>query len=91
MTPDDLRILVETEDEFARRGNFTRIFPTANSKNYMKFFEMPRYYNILVTEWIDKFKRNREKGIIWIKIKAFNKLINCFINKKRNKFIKLLL
>lgn len=62
MTPDDLRILIETEDEYSRRGNFIRIFPNVNSKEYMKYFEMPRYYNILVTEWIDKHKRNRDKG-----------------------------
>ena len=38
ITPDDLRILIETEDEYARRGNFIRIFPSSNSKNYMKYF-----------------------------------------------------
>jgi len=66
MTPDDLRILIETEDEYSRRGNFVRIFPGANSKNYMKYFEIPRYYNILIAEWIEKYKRNRDKGKIFI-------------------------
>ena len=69
ITPDDLRILIETEDEYARRGNFIRIFPSSNSKNYMKYFEMQRYYNILVTEWVDKYRRNRDKGL---QLNSFN-------------------
>ena len=39
LTPDDVRILIETEDEFSRRGNFKRIFPCVPSSDiYMKFF-----------------------------------------------------
>ena len=63
LTPDDLRVLVETEDEFNRRGSFLRIFPNAGTKKYLKFFETTRYYNILLSEWIDKFKSNRERAV----------------------------
>ncbi len=56
-------MLIETEDEFNRRGNFTRIFPSHNSKQYLKYFETMRYYNLLVIEWINKYKNNPEKGI----------------------------
>lgn len=62
MTPDDIRILVESEDEFNRRGNFTRIFPSQNSKQYLKYFDTTRYYNILLIEWINRFKTCPEKG-----------------------------
>jgi tubulin polyglutamylase TTLL4 len=58
LTPDDLRILVETEDENNRRGNFTRIFPSQTSKPYLKYFETTRYYNILLSEWIARNYRN---------------------------------
>ena len=62
LTPDDIRVLIETEDEFNRRGNFYRIFPNANTKKYLRFFETTRYYNLLLSEWLSKFKNNREKG-----------------------------
>lgn len=63
LTPDDLRILVETEDEFARRGCFERIFPTYQTRKYLKYFETPRYYNLLLNEWIAKYHRMEERGI----------------------------
>lgn len=63
LTPDDLRVLIETEDEYNRRGCFLRIFPSSNSKKYLKLFETTRYYNLLLSEWVAKFKSNREKAI----------------------------
>ena len=62
LTPDDLRILIETEDEFARRGSFERIFPTNQTRKYLKYFETPRYYNLLLNEWITKYTRNEDRG-----------------------------
>ena len=62
ITPDDLRILIEFEDEVARCGNFTCLFPTVDSNKYMKFFESTRYYNVLLIEWILKYGNCREKG-----------------------------
>ena len=62
MTPDDLRILIESEDENVRKGNFIRVFPTVNSKKYLKFFETPRYYNILLCEWLSKYRHSHDKG-----------------------------
>ncbi len=62
ITPDDLRILIETEDEFSRRGSFERIFPTNQTRKYLKYFETPRYYNILLNEWITKYHRLEERG-----------------------------
>ncbi|CAF0838743.1 unnamed protein product [Rotaria sordida] len=63
LTPDDIRILIETEDEYARRGSFERIFPTNQTRKYLKYFETPRYYNLLVHEWITKYNRMEERGI----------------------------
>ena len=62
LTPDDLRMLIETEDENVRRGNFIRVFPNVNSKKYLKFFETPRYYNLLLSEWILKYRNSHDKG-----------------------------
>jgi tubulin polyglutamylase TTLL4 len=63
LTPDDLRILIETEDENVRRGNFIRVFPSVNSKKYLKFFETSRYYNLLLSEWILKYRNSHDKAI----------------------------
>ncbi|NWV20600.1 TTLL4 polyglutamylase, partial [Origma solitaria] len=62
LTPDDVRVLVETEDEYSRRGQFERVFPSHISMRYLHFFEQPRYFNILVTQWELKYYLNRHKG-----------------------------
>lgn len=63
LTPDDVRILVEMEDEFSRRGQFERIFPSRISSRYLRFFEQPRYFNILTTQWEQKYHSNKLKGV----------------------------
>ncbi|XP_015280629.1 PREDICTED: tubulin polyglutamylase TTLL4-like, partial [Gekko japonicus] len=63
LTPDDVRVLIETEDEFARRGQFERIFPSRVSMHYLRFFEQPRYFNILVAQWELKYFSNKNKGV----------------------------
>ncbi|NXK96403.1 TTLL4 polyglutamylase, partial [Formicarius rufipectus] len=67
LTPDDVRILVETEDEYSRRGEFERVFPSRISMEYLRFFEQPRYFNILVTQWELKYCLNRHKGLELLK------------------------
>ncbi|NXA46758.1 TTLL4 polyglutamylase, partial [Nothocercus julius] len=62
LTPDDVRILVETEDEYSRRGQFERVFPTHISTRYLHFFEQPRYFNILAIQWELKYYLNKHKG-----------------------------
>uniref|UniRef100_A0ABM5F7Q0 Tubulin monoglutamylase TTLL4 isoform X1 n=1 Tax=Pogona vitticeps TaxID=103695 RepID=A0ABM5F7Q0_9SAUR len=63
LTPDDVRVLVETEDEFARRGQFERLFPSRISMRYLRFFEQPRYFNILTAQWEQKYFLNKTKGL----------------------------
>lgn len=62
LTPEDVRVLVETEDEFARRGQFERVFPSRTSMRYLRFFEQPRYFNILTVQWEQKYFLNKSKG-----------------------------
>lgn len=50
------------EDEFSRRGQFERIFPSRISSRYLRFFEQPRYFNILTTQWEQKYHGNKLKG-----------------------------
>ena len=69
ITPDDLRILIEFEDELVRSGNFSCLFPTMDSHKYMKYFDTTRYYNILLIEWLIKYNNNKEKGMQMIYFK----------------------
>lgn len=46
-------MLLELEEEFARRGNFMRVFPLhSNVKYYSEFFEVKRYQNALVNAYL---------------------------------------
>ncbi|KAL2080915.1 hypothetical protein ACEWY4_022768 [Coilia grayii] len=67
LTPDDVRVLAESEDELCRRGEFQRIFPSPTSARYLRFFEHPRYVNILLNQWEHKHWHNRTKGIDLLK------------------------
>jgi len=63
LTPDDTRQLVLSEEEFDTTRRFERIFPTADSHRYFKYFEKPRYYNLLLAAWEQKYSgENREAG-----------------------------
>ncbi|KAF0026863.1 hypothetical protein F2P81_021600 [Scophthalmus maximus] len=50
LTPDDVRVLAESEDEMTRRGKFERVFPSPLSSRYLRFFESPRYRNVLMDQ-----------------------------------------
>lgn len=63
LTPEDVRVLAEAEDEFSRRGEFERIFPSPSSSRYLRFFECPRYLNILLDQWEQKYWNSRTKSI----------------------------
>jgi hypothetical protein len=53
LTFDELSVLMDHEDEFSRKGNFSRVFPlAANVDYYERFFEVKRYYNNLVWAYI---------------------------------------
>lgn len=68
LTPEDIRILIETEDEFSRRGCFQRIFPSENSYKYLKYFEAPRYRNILLDEWTKKYLREGRRTALGVNL-----------------------
>jgi len=63
LTPDDTRQLILAEDELATSRRFTRIFPTASSHQYFRFMDKPRYYNLLLSAWEQRYSGiNREAG-----------------------------
>lgn len=67
LTEDDLYQLMDSEDELYRKGNFTRIFPAANSRQYLPYFDFPYYYNLLLILWEEKYHQQREAAIARIR------------------------
>ncbi|XP_040563399.1 tubulin monoglutamylase TTLL4 [Lepeophtheirus salmonis] len=63
LTPDDVRLLIRAEDELAQTKKFERIFPTKDTHSYFKFFEIPRYHNLFLDAWENKYSENRQIGI----------------------------
>ncbi|CAD5117210.1 DgyrCDS6006 [Dimorphilus gyrociliatus] len=63
LTPDDVRILIDTIDENERRGSFERVFPSENTAKYLAFLDSPRYYNLLLNSWIRKYANNSTSAI----------------------------
>ncbi|XP_013388994.1 tubulin polyglutamylase TTLL4-like [Lingula anatina] len=62
LAADDVRMLIETIDEDNRKGQFERIFPGPDTGKYLRFFEQPRYYNLLLHQWISRYHDNQEAG-----------------------------
>lgn len=45
--------ILDTHDEFMRRGSLERIFPTAETVDrYQKFFQTQRYANVVLAKWL---------------------------------------
>lgn len=63
LTADDVRCLINTEDELARCAPLERIFPAPNTHAYLDFTENPRYYNRLLDAWETKYSKKRPEAI----------------------------
>uniref|UniRef100_A0A915Q6C7 Tubulin-tyrosine ligase n=1 Tax=Setaria digitata TaxID=48799 RepID=A0A915Q6C7_9BILA len=65
LTGYDARILIDFEDELDRSGNFDLIFPTAETIDYVKYYNSPlTYSNLLLAQWqMEQGNRGREVGI----------------------------
>ena len=57
LSPDDMEIIAEMEEEYTRKADMERIYPSANprvNEYYSQFFEAQRYNNTLVNLWIQE-------------------------------------
>lgn len=64
LTPDDVRVLVQSEDELCRRGAFQRVFPAPPHRlRHQGSPHQRRYYNLLLAAWERRFSHQRHKGI----------------------------
>ncbi|KAI5644841.1 tubulin-tyrosine ligase family domain-containing protein [Phthorimaea operculella] len=63
LTPDDVRHLIQAEDELTQAGDMERVFPTINTHKYLNFLTGPRYYNRLFDAWETRYTANRQSGL----------------------------
>jgi len=53
LSQDDIAMLMQYEEEMVRKGYYEVIFPKpSNIKNYERFFECPRYNNMLLWSYL---------------------------------------
>lgn len=64
LTPDDIRVLMNFEDEVSRKGNLELVFPTENSAKFLKYFALPKFYDLLVLQWVKKYARDPHRGVV---------------------------
>eukprot|EP00108_Taenia_solium_P006194 TsM_000895800 transcript=TsM_000895800 gene=TsM_000895800 len=63
ITPFDLRCLVQMLDAKKRAGAFQPVFPadnTSRTASYLRFFDEPRYANLLIFAYLDKYGESAE-------------------------------
>lgn len=63
LTQSDIRVLMLAEDELSRCGQFKRVLPSTTSSKYLKYFDKPRYYNLLLDAWERRYGSDRIEGI----------------------------
>ncbi|XP_049885995.1 tubulin monoglutamylase TTLL4-like isoform X2 [Pectinophora gossypiella] len=63
LTPDDVRHLIQAEDELTQSGDMERVFPTCHTYKYLGYLTGPRYYNRLFDAWETRYTIHRDSGI----------------------------
>ena len=63
LSPNDVRVLLRSEDELAITKRTERLFPSPDMQKYFKYFSTPRYFNYLLEAWEQKQIGNRSDGI----------------------------
>lgn len=66
LTQNDMRVLMLSEDELSRCGDFMRVFPTSNTRKYLRYFDKVRYYNLLLDAWEQTYKDRRSEGALYL-------------------------
>ncbi|XP_023340842.1 tubulin polyglutamylase TTLL4 isoform X2 [Eurytemora carolleeae] len=63
LTPCDVRVLINTEDELTQTELYERIFPTIHTKPYLDLMNKPSYYDLLLTAWEEKYLDKPREGL----------------------------
>jgi len=53
LSDEDWEMIYDLEDEYSRRGHFTRLFPnTETCSHFLRYFQSPRFNNALLCAWL---------------------------------------
>ena len=63
LTPCDVRVLMQSEEELSQTESFQRIFPTDQTSHYLQFTSNSNYYDVLLSAWEQKYSGARAQGI----------------------------
>lgn len=63
LTPDDIRVLMKFQDEVSRKGDLELVFPTEQSAKYLRHFPLPKFYDMLLVQWMRKYGRESTRGV----------------------------
>ncbi|ESO06681.1 hypothetical protein HELRODRAFT_155740 [Helobdella robusta] len=66
LTANDLKVLIDTIDEQKRCGLLEVVYPTRSTLCYLKYFDNPHYYNLLVQAWCIRYPTDDAEGIIML-------------------------
>ncbi|KAI4503058.1 hypothetical protein M0802_002102 [Mischocyttarus mexicanus] len=63
LTSDDVRRLIQYEDELNRLGSYKKIFPTKDTYKYFQYFTYLSYYNRLFDAWETAYGWKRNEAV----------------------------
>ena len=78
LTPRDVRVLVQAEEELAQCRLYTRIFPDKDSNKFLHYMSPPSYADYLLDAWEARHGADRETGRSILKRKC---LLNMHLQK----------
>ncbi|GMH62015.1 hypothetical protein TrST_g14158 [Triparma strigata] len=56
LTEDDWEKIYDLEDEYSRKGHFTRLFPSEENNDLLQYFQSPRFNNACGVAWLEYWR-----------------------------------
>ncbi|GMH62764.1 hypothetical protein TrRE_jg1675 [Triparma retinervis] len=52
LSDEDWELIFDAEDEYSRKGHFTRLFPSEENIDLLNYFQSPRFNNCMMMAWL---------------------------------------
>jgi len=52
LSDEDWELIFDAEDEYSRKGHFTRLFPSEENVDLLNYFQSPRFNNCMMMSWL---------------------------------------
>ena len=62
LTSGDVRMLIQTEEEFSQTRGFTRLLPDRRHTEYLHYLQADSESDLLLARWEEKYHQSREEG-----------------------------